>query len=189
MDRVSPRESEIQCFKENKLIFMRKLIAASWLFTVIILQIGNKAMANRLIDTIGIRITLDSKNPPRNDKLNIRYEITNHSKQVIRVPTFFFFGVGNDLNADVILEVEKRSNNVFNSFSLKEDYFPIYEEIKLEDLKEGDEKNDYFDVAFFYSRDFPAGSYRIRFLFKASKYNKMKNIYSNWLEFEIGGPS
>ncbi len=163
-----------------------KPIVTCLFFGLSFLHLRNTALAGTQKDTIIVAISADTKNLLQGNKVIINFAICNKTKQAIKIPNFFYFGLGNDPYADIVLELQKKEDSVFVPFPPKEDYLPTYREIALIELKKDAGKTGYCDIAFFYSRKIPSGYYRIRFLFKLSKYNKINNLSSNWLEFDIG---
>jgi hypothetical protein len=136
----------------------------------------------------GIRVELSflDANAVKKNKAEIQVTIINRLDTPTQVPSLFYWGIKDDPIADFVMEMEKKgSNNQFSSFEIPDNYQPIFEKIELFKLKVNASKTDTSDIAFYYSYKIPDGSYRLRVLYRASKYNNVKDIYSNWLEFSI----
>lgn len=165
---------------------MNKFVIICLFFGFSLFHFKNIALASAQKDTIIVTIFLDTKNTPQSNKAVINFAICNKTNQIIKIPDFFYFGLENDPYADVVLELQKKEDGGFVPVRLQDDYLPQNREIELIELKKDDRKTGYNDIAFFFSRKIPSGYYRIRFLFKLSKNNRTSDLYSNWLEFDIG---
>lgn len=116
----------------------------------------------------------------------LQVQIKNLSKKELATPALLYWGIKNDPIADLIFEIKKKNvNGEFVEFVTNDNYLPMYEKVTFIKLGKNEARMDTTNIAFFHSYRFPQGSYRIRILYRASKYNDIKDVYSKWVGFSI----
>ena len=160
------------------------LIVSTFILTVTL----NKSFGQQEKKNIEVKITFVEKDSIKSNKVHIRVEVVNKSKKpiVIVVPEDLNYGLNSDPLADFIVKIEKKGrDSLFRPFEIPVNYFPQVSDEKFSQIKNNESFKSGLDVATFFGYRIPVGNYRIRLLYKISKHNKIKDVYSNWLELSI----
>lgn len=119
-------------------------------------------------------------------KVVLLLKMRNHSNKTVKIPKKLRQGLYKDEATDFLIELERKSDDgTYISEKIPDDYLPGYDKLELIDLKSKDSITSRVNIAFFYAFNFPRGNFRARVLFRVSKHNSLKDIYSNWVEFKI----
>lgn len=119
----------------------------------------------------------------------VKVEVKNYSNKPIKIPINrgidFLRGRIKPPGAVFLFEVEKKVKNNYERINPTSDYNPSYIAVVLTNLRKYQAIADTINIASFWGRRFPKGDFRVRVWYKASDYNRLKDIPSNWAEFKM----
>jgi hypothetical protein len=134
----------------------------------------------RIQDNPNVEILLLNKRMP--DTLSFSIKLLANQRAGLQVPSVnnLIVGYEDDDSADCFFQVYEYSANHWKKEQPTADYQTFNIRKKLTNLEKGNEITYKFNLASYYSFRFNT-RYRIRVVFKISKYNPGRDVYSKWV--------
>jgi hypothetical protein len=162
---------------------------ASGLFILVfsIIQLGCATTKDNTGKLVKLNLYFEDQDHVKPDKALLILQIINKSKTIIKVPDLLYWGLPKDPIADFILEMEKKGfENTFTAIEIPDEFHHTIVEPYLTELKRNEIRRDTTDLAFYFKYKLPKGEYRVRVLYKISRYNnEINDFYSKWNKFNV----
>lgn len=146
---------------------------------------GNYCLSQTTADSISFEGKLP-KIVTKKEDLFIQLILNSFYKQrILRVPKMPAYCVDCDESADISFLVEEKKGVEFVKSLSPVDYSRVYDDTTCANLRYNEQVliNDFNLIGFFH---FSKGFYRVKALFRLSKYNqRLKDMWTGWIEFDV----